>query len=193
MLGVEDYGSGSESDREDSPKSVTNANAETLLTALPAPALTDATVIAKSKAKRPKKITIGLPSLPVSVDNEHDEPPAKKARTTGSGASSLLSMLPAPKQAAPVPQRVLGGKSGPGLVFNSSRSIPSQSVNDQETSGTLASDRTSDSASTLLLPPSLAKGKANISLENKPNASSKLAVSRQPSSVDFFALGASTR
>ncbi len=95
MLGVEDYGSGSESDREDSPKSVTNANAETLLTALPAPALTDATVIAKSKAKRPKKITIGLPSLPVSVDNEHDEPPAKKARTTGSSASSLLSMLPA--------------------------------------------------------------------------------------------------
>jgi proline-rich protein PRCC len=194
MLGVEDYGSGSESEREDSAKSITNANAErTLLTALPAPKATGATVIATSKAKRPKKITIGLPSLPASVDNEYDEPPAKRARTTGSGASSLLSILPAPKQAAPVPQRVLGGKSGPGLVFNSSRSIPSQSVNDQETSGTIASDRTSDSTSTSLLPPSLAKGKANISLENELNTSSKLAVPRKPSSVDFFALGASTR
>lgn len=175
MLGIEDYGSGSESEPEDSP----------------APKA-DATVITTSKPKRSKKITIGLPSLPTSVDNEHDEPPTKKARTSA-GASSLLSMLPAPKQTAPVPQRVLGGKSGPGLVFSSSRSIPSQFVNDQETSDTLALDRTSDLASTSLLPPSLTKGKANISLENKLNASSKLAVPSKPSSVDFFALGASTR
>lgn len=181
MLGVENYGSGSESEREDSVKP--RANAKLLPTVLPAPKGT-----AAPKAKRPKKITIGLPSLPASVEEEQDEPPAKKARTSGAGASSLLSMLPAPKQAVPVPQRVLGGKSGPGLVFNAPRSIPSQPVDDQEASEPLTS-----SHSTSFLPPSLVKGKANISLEDESKASSKPAAPSRPSSVDFFALGVSSR
>jgi proline-rich protein PRCC len=186
MLGVENYGSGSESEREDSVKPRANANAKSLPTVLPAPKGT-----AAPKAKRPKKITIGLPSLPTSVEEEQDEPPAKKARTSGAGASSLLSMLPAPKQAVPVPQRVLGGKSGPGLVFNAPRSIPSQPVDDQEASEPLTSGKTSKSTS--FLPPSLVKGKANISLEDEPKASSKPAAPSRPSSVDFFALGVSSR
>lgn len=183
MLGVESYGSGSESEREDTVKPRANANAESLPAVWLAPKGTTV-----PKAKRPKKITIGLPSLPASVEEEQDERPPKKARTSGAGASSLLSMLPAPKQATPVPQRVLGGKSGPGLLFNTPRSIPSQPVNDQEAS---TSDKTSKSTS--FLPPSLAKGKANISLEDEPKASSKPAALSRPSSVDFFALGASSR
>ena len=183
MLGVESYGSGSESEHEDSVKP---RDAKAFPIVLPAPKGTSAL-----KAKRPKKITIGLPSLLASVDEEQDEPPTKKARTSGAGASSLLSMLPAPKQAAPVPQRVLGRKSGSGLVFNAPRSTPSQPMNDQEASEPLTSDKTSTSTS--FLPPSLAKGKANISLEDETKASSKPAAPSRPSSIDFFALGVSSR
>ena len=187
MLGVEGYGSGSESEPEESAKPLANANAKSLLTVLPASAITGEPVTSTSKAKRPKRITIGLPRISASGEEEQGEPPAKRARTTGAGASSLLSMLPAPKQAAPVPQRVLGGKSGPGLVFNAPRS---QFVNDKEANESLTSDKASRSTS--FLPPSLAKGKANISLEDEA-AFSKPAAPSRPSSVDFFSLGVSSQ
>ncbi|KAK2466882.1 hypothetical protein APHAL10511_001140 [Amanita phalloides] len=161
MLGIEDYGSGSESEHEGPAKP-----------ALPAPS--DSTA---SKAKRPKKITIGLPTLPAS-DIDEQGPPAKKARTTGAGTSSLLSMLPAPKQAASVPRRILGGKSGPALTFDAPHPSPSQPLNDQETEGSLSSSSIS------FLPTSLAKGKANISLDAPKSVSSD-----RSSSADFFALG----
>lgn len=98
MLGLESYGSGSESESENKP--------------VPPP---------KSKPK--KKIVIAAPKKPaVDTDALEDERPSKKPRlSSGAGASSLLSMLPAPKRKDPVPpkaQRVLGGGSGPGLVFN---------------------------------------------------------------------------
>ncbi|KAI6005622.1 mitotic checkpoint regulator, MAD2B-interacting-domain-containing protein [Pisolithus albus] len=86
----------------------------------------------------------------------------KKPRITsgsgqGAGMSSLLGMLPAPKQALPVKkekkeERVLGGGGGPGLR----RGSPAHTEN--EVGAT-------DDTSTAFLPPSISKGKANVSLD----------------------------
>ncbi|KAL4077070.1 mitotic checkpoint regulator, MAD2B-interacting-domain-containing protein [Scleroderma yunnanense] len=125
--------------------------------------------------KRTKKIAI--PSLPLP-DNDDDAPPAKKPRMTpGVGKSSLLGMLPAPKQALPAKEkkeeRVLGGGGGPGLVFRTS--TPSQPS---------TTDAASDS-STLFVPPALKKGKANTSLDSDQKTSSAPV-------VDFFSLGSAS-
>ncbi|PFH54316.1 hypothetical protein AMATHDRAFT_186209 [Amanita thiersii Skay4041] len=183
MLGLELYGSDNDSETE-------NAQAK------PSPTPTP-------KLKRPKKITIGLPSLPSSQNNEDsdelaDRPSTKKARTAGAGASSLLSMLPAPKNANPVrtvPERVLGSKTGPGLVFNTSRaslSKPSPAVEEtaREQEQNLEDDRLKLTTSTpTFLPPSLARGKANISLEDDGKPFSKAPPLSDTPSVDFFSLG----
>ncbi|TFK42546.1 mitotic checkpoint regulator, MAD2B-interacting-domain-containing protein [Crucibulum laeve] len=207
MLGIEDYGSGSEndSDQESAPvvsKPKTSPTSNNPKLSLP-----------PSKTKRPKKITIGLPNLPLpkhdNVDDlEEDRPPAKRPRTTaGAGASSLLSMLPAPKQknpALPPPERVLGGGKGPGLVFNTSRQ-PSVTSKDDKfehggvefgdepvesgsagMSGSANSDNSTASFS--FLPPSLAKGRSNISLEEEKPKAHALNPSSAPA-VDFFSLG----
>ena len=114
--------------------------------------------------KRTKKIVI--PSLP----RQDDAPPAKKPRITGKGAgkSSLLGMLPAPKQALPTKEkqeRVLGGGGGPGLVFRSTPAADTAEASD---------------SSTRFVPPSLKKGKADS--DQKPSAPV----------VDFFSLGSSS-
>lgn len=180
-----------------------------------------------SKPKKgPKKITIDLPALPQDGSDDDDEsrPAAKKPRLdsgSGAGKSSLFSMLPAPKLKAPVKtpataERVLGGGGRPGLVFNASRtsSVPQPSAappiledtvqdEEEEESGDVTAAKpeaasSSKAASSIpFLPPSLKKGRANISLEEnarptpKPSAqpsSSKAAISAAPP-VDFFALG----
>jgi len=161
MLGLQDYHSDSDSDNETQPKPST---------------------------KRPKKIAI--PSLlPPEVDD--DAPPAKKPRMTGSrgkgaGKSSLLGMLPAPKQALPAKEkkveRVLGGGGGPGLVFRSAMPTQSSTAGDAGTSE--VTDEAPDS-STHFVPLSLKKGKANISLDSDQKAPSA-------SIVDFFSLGSSS-
>lgn len=210
MLGLEGYGSGSESDSSSEKQQPTKSPSTTVSTAtkpsakLPPPSSNgpSSSKISlpppKTTKRAPKKITIGLPALPKDENEEKDdielERPAAKRQRTGAGASSLLSMLPAPKQKAPVAlqsERVLGGGKGPGLVFTTrptTAPAPSNAVAGGEDEGeadegdeeqakpTIAESATSttSSASSLpFLPPSLAKGRANISLEDKPKASSK--------------------
>ncbi|THU89513.1 hypothetical protein K435DRAFT_286159 [Dendrothele bispora CBS 962.96] len=176
MLGLDDYGSGSESD-EPTQKELQKPS------------------VSKT-AKPKKKITIGLPALkPAEEDELKDErPPAKRPRLeTGKGSSALFSMLPAPKQKDPISQpteRVLGGGKGPSLVFgaspSSSAAFGTQSADEDITN----SDNNTSSKSTSLLPPSLGKGRSNISLDGP--AKKPPAVTAAPP-VDFFSLGSSTR
>ncbi|KAF7304910.1 hypothetical protein MKEN_01205300 [Mycena kentingensis (nom. inval.)] len=166
-LGLGGYGSDSdnESDHEVAP-----ARAGVSKT-VPAAPLT--------KKRAPKKITIGLPALVADErdDLDDDRPPAKKARLeTGAGRSSLLSMLPAPKEknpALPPPQRTLGGGAAPALTFTASGS---------------ETQKEADSA-IAFRPASLAKGRTNVSVEesstNKPALTTRMAVP----AVDFFSLG----
>ncbi|EIM90074.1 uncharacterized protein STEHIDRAFT_166335 [Stereum hirsutum FP-91666 SS1] len=192
--------------------------------ALPPPSATSS-----SKPKKgPKKITIDLPALPQDGSDDEDDPrpAAKKPRLdsgSGSGKSSLFSMLPAPKLKAPVkataaPERVLGGGGRPGLVFNASRSlsapqpvaaplVPEDATQDEEeeTEGAVAAQpeaasSSTSASSTLFLPPSLKKGRTNISLGEdagrtpRPSAQSSSSVpsiSAAPP-VDFFSLGSTT-
>jgi proline-rich protein PRCC len=116
-------------------------------------------------------------------------------------------MLPAPKQKVPVmpkPERVLGGGQGPGLVFNISRSAPgpptlpvnaeddSNDLEEDLVAGTINDASSTPKPATFMLPPSLRKGKANISLEESSMTPISLPkpVSSAPS-VDFFSLGLS--
>ncbi|EMD38364.1 hypothetical protein CERSUDRAFT_72887 [Gelatoporia subvermispora B] len=236
MLGVEGYGSDNDSDNEQQTQTTTNQPAPALASKLPppskkstfslppptsssnkartAPGPSSSSSLPAQKTKRPKKIAIGLPALPPEdheKDDSEDHPAAKKPRLeSGAGASALLSMLPAPKNkapVAPVQERVLGGGRGPGLVFHtgSTRTTRTTQVEDAEDEEALEkSDIISDTTGPILLdkkeslpflPPSLVKGKANISLEEK-HAPPKLPALRssQPSAPggDFFSLGSAS-
>ncbi|KAF9265422.1 hypothetical protein L218DRAFT_923611 [Marasmius fiardii PR-910] len=203
MLGVEDYGSGSESEDNSQvappkqPKPLSKKSSS-LVSPSPGPNV---------KAKR--KIAIGLPALKPSEDeHEDDEKPAPKRPklTSGTGASSLLSMLPAPKQKAVTPgasERVLGGGKGPGLVFSSRPPPPEPSsndadevdgMNDEEIEQTTAVSKADTPGSSLpFLPPSLAKGRSNISLEEgKLRVPSRTTVPSAALAVDFFSLSSSS-
>lgn len=154
MLGIEQYGSDVDSD--DDSQQVSNQPP----TKPPPPQP------ASAKPKRPKKIAINLPP----PQNDDDEPPTKKPRITsssgqGAGMSSLLGMLPAPKQALPVKkekkeERVLGGGGGPGLVFHTNK--PAEEGQSAHTEREVGA---ADDMSTAFLPPSISKGKANVSLD----------------------------
>lgn len=193
-LGLGDYGSDSESGGESDndsgvatlpSKGSTSGSATPSKMALPPP-----------KQKRgPKKVTIGLPTLnPVDDDADDlkdERPAAKKPRLeAGAGMSSLVSMLPAPKQKNPVlppPERVLGGGSGPGLVF----STPRPTAKEIEQQSEDVEPSTASSTSFSFRPPSLAKGRSNISLEEgttKASPRTATTVSAAPA-VDFFSLG----
>lgn len=174
------------------------------------------------KKKAPKKIAIGLPALSAGDDGDDtldDQPPSKKPRIELGSGSSLFSMLPAPKNKNPVPpapERVLGGGRGPGLVFNTGtkRSAARATVEDaededEESEGAAANvapfsnsilEEVTEQivkpkkppAALPFLPPSLAKGKANVSTEDRPSIS-KVASAKAANSaplVDFFSLGA---
>ncbi|KAJ4000739.1 mitotic checkpoint regulator, MAD2B-interacting-domain-containing protein [Lentinula boryana] len=199
MLGIEDYGSGSDSDGElgSQPKKSS--------VSLPPPST-------KAAVKKKKTIAISLPALKPANEDDGDDlqlerPPAKKPKLgagVGAGSSSLLSMLPAPKQkalVAPAPERVLGSGKGPGLVFNTWRSTGMTSIptEENEQSYLVADEPTMEqpissasSTSFAFRPPSLVKGKANISLEEeKPKATLK----SKPSAgmaIDFFGLGSTS-
>jgi proline-rich protein PRCC len=188
-----DYGS--ESEGEDSPPPFDSSNA--------APStLKPADGQAKPK-KAPKKIAIDLPALSkdTGADDDPDgQRPAKRARmeTKGAGSSALFNMLPAPKVKNPTPAaapRVLGGGGKPGLVFTTTSALSSTAAADDE--GQLAETGSSfkDLPSTLFAPLSLAKGKANISLEEGDIHISKPSISRPPKlaapPADFFSLGES--
>lgn len=189
MLGIEDYGS--DSDSGESPK------------VAPAPTVAQPAV-PKAPRTTKKKIAIPLPSI---TSKDPDEPedtvidrPAKKQKT-GAGASSLLSMLPAPKEKNPIPQnqpqRTLGSGAGPGLNFRSAPSTTTSSFTPIERDSEahekpvepVVEDGAAFTSSTLFRPTSLAKGKKNISLEEsftpKPNPAPRQAAP----TVDFFSLG----
>ena len=187
MLGVEGYGSGSDDDSD--------AKTTTTTTAPVKPVPTKPTTASKSgislpppkPAKRPKKITIDLPKPSKGADDGEDEPeqpPTKKPRRDGkgAGASGLLSMLPAPKQVAPVrppqPERVLGGGNAPPLSFNSAP----QSANDDLDMSTAAK-------SNLFMPNSVTRGKANVSTEESVAGPSRPRAAPPTPAIDFFSLG----
>ena len=182
------------------------------------------------KKKAPKKITIGLPSIsaPEADDDEPPAKRPRTEASQGAGKSGLLSMLPAPKNKNPVPaqqtERVLGAGRGPGLVFHTKPQTQAQtnsqqttvededeeeneeSTNTAPTSGGILEEvepeATSKPASSAIpfLPPHLARGKANISTEDKPSLPRSLASASASSAantskpvasapaVDFFSL-----
>ena len=179
MLGVEGYGSGSDNDSDVETTTATTAPVKAVSTkpgiSLPPP----------KQAKRPKKIVIDLPkpSEGNDMEDEQEQPPTKKARRDGkgAGASGLLSMLPAPKQAVPAKPpkqgRVLGGGNGPALSFGPAP----QSSNDDPDSSAVAKPN-------LFAPNSVTRGKANVSTEDSVAGPSRPRVTPSPA-VDFFSLG----
>lgn len=207
MVGLVDYGSGSESE------------SETQVVSPPKKQETKQPMASSSQLKLPpkkKKIGIALPALsskPKHDDDEEensiDDRPTKKARTAGPGKSSLLGMLPAPKTNTPIAppkQRVLGGGGGPGLVFSSSSRTTEDTLSTQDESNPYVStgpeededeaihapSTSKPSAKPFLLPPSLQKKRANVSLEetsaNTPKPAPPPPKPAAPA-VDFFGLG----
>ena len=134
-LGLDDYGSDSDADndvRPSSPPALKPLPTSKSSLSLPPPSNPEKlSTNPSAKPKRPpKKITINLPALPAESGDDVDKPPAKKPRlqSGAAGSSSLLSMLPPPKQALPTPseaappsERVLGSGQRPSLVFNASK------------------------------------------------------------------------
>ena len=185
MLGVEGYGSGSDDDSDVGITTTTTAPVKPVPTK-PTTAPKSTISLPPKQAKRTKKITIDLPkpSRGDGVDDEPEQPPTKKARTDGKGAgvSSLLSMLPAPKQVAPAktpqPERVLGGGKAPALSFNSTP----QSANDD-------AETPSVTKPNLFMPNSITRGRANVSTEDSAAGPSRPRAVPSTPAVDFFSLG----
>jgi hypothetical protein len=176
MLGIEDYG---DSDSDSEP-SLSGTSKQTTV------------VIPKStKTQRgPKKITIPLPPISNAHDDIHeaeDERPPKKRKTGGAKSSSLISMLPIPKQGNPMAQTRDGGTE-PGLNFRDSTSTLRIPLSVDEEAAPLGYPHLTPAA-TLFHPTSVSKGRKNISLEEtniKPVSATPEQVISPP--VDFFSL-----
>ncbi|KZS99208.1 hypothetical protein SISNIDRAFT_448070 [Sistotremastrum niveocremeum HHB9708] len=144
MLGLENYGSDSEDDQNDEPQvAPAAAPTGTDLTGTRSSQSTFSLPPLKSNASqsnaqrvppKKKKIIIAI-DKPAAPKDDDDEPkPTIKRKLEPAGKSSLLGMLPPPKKQkvdAPKQERVLGGGSGPGLVFHSRPTEPT--TEDQET------------------------------------------------------------
>ena len=153
--------------------------------------------------KAPKKIAIDLPALPKdgSAEEDVDEArPAKRPRTDthGAGSSTLFSMLPAPKLAAPVkaaPERVLGSGKGPGLVFNNPPARKAEDTSDTTSNHdpqSMEATESEQSPPLPFMPASIRKGKANISLEEfSSRGAAKTRDSTSPTATDLFSLSTS--
>lgn len=200
MLGLDGYGSGDDSDRGSPQPSQQKPSVQ--------PVKPDLPKNTASSSKRPtKKITVALPSITPCKDGSDGEidtgRPVKKQKI-GAGVSSLLSMLPTPKEVNPTAptQRVLGGGSGRGLIFQTQSFTESSDTYPSHSSGDLLPEiqpTSTDSAPvappTLFRPTSLAKGKRNISLEetniNQTSSSAPTVPLSAPSrpaapAADFF-------
>ncbi|KAH9050644.1 mitotic checkpoint regulator, MAD2B-interacting-domain-containing protein [Lactarius hengduanensis] len=148
--------------------------------------------------KAPKKIAIELPALTKDVSSDHDENearPAKRLRTEGRGAgsSALLSMLPAPKLAAPVkeaPERILGSGKGPGLVFKEPSFQRTKDISSLPSFDNVAAvERETEEVHLPFMPASVRKGKANISLEEpSERVTSNTRGPPSPTTLDLFSL-----
>jgi hypothetical protein len=190
-----DYGS----DSENEDISVTNGTTSTNVPLSATHTLSKSTLnlpsptasTSAAKAKKTKKIAVALPDLPKSDDSATlEEPPAKKPRLTkgsGAGVSSLLSMLPAPKQPANAPPpRVLGGGKGKALQFNAAPPEPTSDSTPSDQMDSVPSEPTLS-----LQPTSVARGRASVNLESNTNMSRAGASKSIEPSADFFALGRS--
>lgn len=183
MLGIEDYGSDSDNDHttDVTESSATNTTSVTTKQsqrlALPP----------SNRKHGPKKITIGLPNFKTSRDSpdndeNNDQPPAAKKPRTGSGVSSLLSMLPPPKKVAPErpPGRVLGAGNGSSLVFSQLSTSVSSNASEADITPL-----------PLFTPASLGKRKANISVEEDHRTLTTPPVAQTVAGLNFFSLGTS--
>jgi len=184
MLGLDDYGS----------------DDDTSQPSLPQPTPTTTKVVAPTKPRKPpKKIAIALPALPKesSEDGANEEGAERplKRRKTGAEASSLLSMLPTPKQGnvLPAPQRILGGGSkGPMLTFRLQSNSGSEVTSTAAATSDSIDDGSETVATTLFRPTSVAKGKKNPSTEEHDiNHAVKHQPQKPPTppAIDFFSLG----
>lgn len=198
---VDAYGSDNSDDEQTSPsRSPPRPNKPTSLSFPPSHSSASGSSslsLPTPKVKRaPKKIAIDLPALPKDNDSE-DVRPAKKPRTDsrGAGSSALFSKLPAPKKAAPVvkavPERILGGGKGPGLVFNSAPSQRTQDTSELSSNVDLGDSpevtEVEQSASSLpFTPASVRRGKANVSLEDP--SSEKAPGPSSAGGADIFSL-----
>ncbi|TFK95555.1 mitotic checkpoint regulator, MAD2B-interacting-domain-containing protein [Pterulicium gracile] len=207
MLGVEGYGSDAGSDDEQQTQTTATLKPTSInvSTSKPPPASSSSKSFlpppkSTSGTKRaPKKIAFGLPTITAPEDDSTSkddlddmQPPLKKPRLeAGSGKSSLLSSLPAPKNKASAvpkqPERVLGGGGGKAMIFSAA---PSET-------GAVVEEAATDFAALPFLPASLGKGKANISLEDEGRPRKTAAPAPKPKvqsapAVDFFSLGSSS-
>ncbi|TCD68906.1 hypothetical protein EIP91_009456 [Steccherinum ochraceum] len=226
MLGIEGYGSDSDngSDAEVSVPQPTPKSASSLATKLPAPTKkstfslpppsssagpsSSGLALPAPKKRAPKKISIGLPEL--LKDEVEEDRPAKKPRLeAGAGRSGLLSMLPAPKNKAPIPaptERVLGGGKGPGLVFKTAptRKVTVEDAEDADEedadskphiapagNSLLEEVKEEKSSSVSFMPTHLRRGKANVSTEDRPTTVKATPKAAAPA-IDFFGLGSSS-
>jgi hypothetical protein len=100
----------------------------------------------------------------------------------------------------PVPERVLGGGNGPGLVFNTPRTAHRNESDEDAASGEshrfmkeAAHTPEVLSTSSSFVPSSLTKGRSNISIEeggkSKPPAHAATPKMSSAPSVDFFSIG----
>lgn len=202
MLGLGGYGSGSDSESEDTTP--TTAASKSQSQSLPTQLSKSASSSLSSSLPPPKgkkKVGITLPSLKsLKDDDDVAPPPAKKARLeTGAGVSSLLSMLPAPKQKGlpkpAAPARVLGGGASNQPIIAAPPPPNDANVGDDDIP-------TKPNSLPFLLPPSLKKGRANVSLEDdydrprkvpaKPAAKPTVDAAPAAPAVDFFGLGATS-
>ncbi|KNZ71787.1 hypothetical protein J132_07276 [Termitomyces sp. J132] len=201
MLGIEDYGSGSDNDSDHETVELE----PTIPTSKPTTSAPKSGIaLPPSKAKRTKKITIGLPSLPNEDDLTGERAATKRPRLeNGAGRSSLLSMLPAPKEktpVAPAAERVLGGGKGRGLDFGARRTYTDPLVQGEEdveddtefsTASRSQNVQVSNPAASLpFIPPSLKTGRANVSVEDSTSRP-KSQPPQKPAApaIDFFSLG----
>lgn len=221
MLGLDDYNSGSDDEQSELPSQVKAKSKSTLLSQLPP---TTKKVSSVANGHSTKKDLSGLNLPPPTAkksgakkivldfgkaegngfdDVEPEQPVAKKPRLAGpSGASSLLSMLPAPKKSTSelsAPLKVLGSGSRPALNF-SSRShisgtpVPTSPESKMEEKGEDDGEELEEkpTTSTSMLPPSLLKSmsKSGIAKGATGQSDANGASSKKLPAIDFFSLGA---
>lgn len=215
MLGIDDYGSDSDSDVGETPASTaskpsalpTQAPLAKPSLSLPPPAAAPKPSGGlnlpppKSSKRRdgPVRITVDLPKPKAPEDGEEtaSKPVIKEpgAKTKGAGASSLLAMLPKPKQAVPTlskpkPPRVLGGGASssyddPGVIMPFDFSNNHENDSKSTSSG---GDDSSTIASTSFIPMSTTRPKPKSTPQGVNPPTPKLPASSAPA-VDFFSLG----
>lgn len=200
MLGVDDYGSDSDSDAGAPTSAPTTEQKQTEVPVVPKSTGGLNLPAPKKSGKRrdgPVRITVDLPKPKTSDDDDDSKPapnverPIGGPKSKGAGASSLLSMLPKPKQAVPTlpkpkPVRVLGGGASngddPGVI------MPSESFDFEPLSfGGSKDEETSTMASTSFVPMSTTRPKPKgASSSAQPPKTTKPAPAP---AIDFFSLG----